>query len=159
MFINELCSSDDFYYMNIAFEFAKKALDLDEVPVGAIIVFDNKIIASQFNKKEHDHLVTSHAELIAINQASNYLNNWRLNNCKMYVTLEPCPMCAGAIIQSRIQKIFYGAKNPNYGSFESVLRLQDYYPDSKNIEISGGIMEAEISEMLKNFFRNKLNKK
>ncbi len=144
-------------YMVEAFNCAKIAYDIDEVPVGAIIIYQNKIIASQFNKKEKDNCVTSHAELMAINQASNYLNNWRLNNCIMYVTLEPCPMCAGAIIQSRISKLVYGAKNPNYGSFESVIDLHKYYPDAKNLEVISGVMEIESIEIMKSFFRKKLN--
>lgn len=155
----ELYSLENINYMNIAFNLSRKAFEIDEVPVGAIIVRDNQIIGVGYNRKEKDNSVTSHAELIAINEASKYINNWRLNDCEMYITLEPCPMCAGAIIQSRISKIFYGAKNPNYGSFESVLKLQNYYPDSKNIEIIGGLMQEEISQMLKDFFRNKIKLK
>lgn len=156
-----MCNSNltdkDFFYMNIAFENAKKAYELEEVPVGAVIVYKDEIIASEYNKKETENLVTSHAEILAINNASKYLSNWRLNECTMYVTLEPCPMCAGAIIQSRIPKIIYGAKNFNYGSFESVLKLHEFYPDSKNIEIRGGVMEQETTEIMKNFFRRKIN--
>lgn len=152
---NSTYNTED-YYMRIAFDLAKKALDLNEVPVGAIIVLDGKIISQGYNRKESDNCVIAHAEMIAIQQASKYLNNWRLNRCEMYVTLEPCPMCTGAIIQSRISKITYGSKNPNYGSLESVLNLQNYYPDAKNISLKSGIMNDEISEMLKNFFRKKL---
>lgn len=147
----------DNYYMSEAFKYAQKAFDIAEVPVGAIIVYKNQIIAAQYNKKETDNLVTSHAELLAINQASNHLKNWRLNDCTMYVTLEPCPMCAGAIIQSRISKIVYGAKNPNYGSFSSVISLHEYYPDAKNLEIISGIMETENINIMKSFFRKKIN--
>lgn len=152
---NSTYNTED-YYMRIAFDLAKKALDLNEVPVGAIIVLDGEIISQGYNRKESDNCVIAHAEMIAIQQASKYLNNWRLNRCEMYVTLEPCPMCTGAIIQSRISKITYGSKNPNYGSLESVLNLQNYYPDAKNISLKSGIMNDEISEMLKNFFRKKL---
>ncbi|MFN8575553.1 MAG: nucleoside deaminase [Candidatus Sericytochromatia bacterium] len=150
---------DPEYFMNLAFHLSKKAFEIDEVPVGAVIIYKNQVIGTGYNKKENDNLVTSHAELIAINEASKTLNNWRLIDCEMYVTLEPCPMCAGAIIQSRLSKVFYGAKNTNYGSFESILRLQDYYPDSKNIQIFSGLMEEEVVKLLKHFFRKKVNKK
>lgn len=146
----------DNYYMNYAFELSKKAYSLNEVPVGAIIVLNGEIIAEGYNQKESNNSVISHAEIIAIENASKYLNNWRLNQCQMYVTLEPCPMCAGAIIQSRISKIVYGTNNPNYGSFNSIIDLHKYYPDSKNLQIQSGIMDKEISELLKSFFRKKI---
>lgn len=148
-------TNSDLFYMQKAFEMAEKAYQLDEVPVGAIIVCNDQIIASQYNQKETDKNVCSHAELLAIDQASKALDNWRLNNCIMYVTLEPCPMCAGAIIQSRISKVVYGAKNPNYGSFHSVISLNEYYPDARNIQVVNGIMEEENINIMKSFFRKK----
>ena len=126
---------DDIYYMNIAYKEALKALQEDEVPVGAIIVKDNKIIARAHNLKETLNLSTAHAEILVINKASKKLKTWHLDDCIMYVTLEPCVMCAGAIIQSRIKKVVYGAKSYQDGAIESALNLYDtkgfnHYPET-----------------------------
>ena len=142
-------------YMEIALEEAQKAYDLDEVPVGVVIVYKDKILARTHNKKELNKDVTSHAEILAIQEVSKQLNSWRLNNCIMYVTLEPCPMCAGAIIQSRISKVVYGAKNIIYGSLGTILSLQNHYPDSKNLEVIENILSDKSSLLMKNFFRKK----
>jgi tRNA(adenine34) deaminase len=140
-------------YMGIAMEEAKKAFEAGEVPVGALIVHENKILAAAFNKKETHNDSTAHAEMLLISEASKILNNWRLTDCTIYVTLEPCPMCAGAIIQSRVSTLVFGAKNFVYGSFGTVLALQEHYPDARNLEIIGGILEKEAGELLKSFFR------
>ena len=110
-------------YMNEALKEAKKAYDIAEVPVGAIIVKDGKIIARGYNKKEKNALATEHAEIIAIKKASKKFENWRLNDCEMYVTLEPCPMCAGAIMQSRISKLHIAAKDTVSGACGTVIDL------------------------------------
>jgi tRNA(adenine34) deaminase len=144
--------------MEIAIEEAQKAYKLGEVPVGAIIVSGTNILAKNYNRKETDKNSISHAEMILINEASKTLNTWRLNGTTLYVTLEPCPMCAGAIIQSRISKVVYGAKNLIYGSFGTVLSLQNYFPDAKNLEIVGGILEEECSNLIKSFFRKEVPK-
>ena len=115
----------DKYFMNQAYKEAIKALNIDEVPVGAVIVKDNKIIARAHNLKETLNLSTAHAEILAINKASKKLKTWHLDDCIMYVTLEPCVMCAGAIIQSRIKKVVYGAKSYQDGAIESALNLYD----------------------------------
>ena len=107
-------------YMIEALKEAKKAFELGEVPIGAVIVKDNKIISRAFNKKESSNLATSHAEILAINKACKKLNNWRLLDCTLYVTVEPCLMCCGAIIQSRIKKVVYGTSNEYYGAVESI---------------------------------------
>ena len=125
----------DKYFMNQAYKEAIKALNTDEVPVGAIIVKDNKIIARAHNLKETLNLSTAHAEMLAINKASKKLKTWHLDDCIMYVTLEPCVMCAGAIIQSRIKKVVYGAKSYQDGAIESALNLYDtkgfnHYPET-----------------------------
>lgn len=125
----------DKYFMNQAYKEAIKALNIDEVPVGAIIVKDNKIIAMAHNLKETLNLSTAHAEILAINKASKKLKTWHLDDCIMYVTLEPCVMCAGAIIQSRIKKVVYGAKSYQDGAIESALNLYDtkgfnHYPET-----------------------------
>lgn len=148
--------SDFEQYILLALEEAKKAYNENEVPVGCIIVKDSEIIASAYNKKEQYKDSLAHAELLAIKQAQSVLGTWRLNNCELYVTLEPCPMCAGAIIQSRISKLIYGAKNLVYGSFGTIINLEDKFPDSKNLEVFSGVFEEESSTLIKDFFRNKI---
>ena len=133
------------YYMKIALKLAEKALKHNEVPVGAIIVKNNKIIAQAYNKREKTHNVTKHAEIIAISKACRKLKNWRLENCEMYVTMEPCMMCSGAIEQSRLKKIVYGVKNENYG----------YIHNLKNIEIISQVCESECKELVQSFFKKR----
>ena len=146
------------YYMGLALEQAQEALLYDEVPIGAIIIKDGEIIAVARNEREETNKATSHAEIIAIEKANEKLKSWRLDTCTMYVTIEPCPMCAGAIIQSRIQNVIYGAKDLKAGSHESIVRLFDKSFNHK-VNIIGGIMEKECSEILTNFFRNLRSKK
>ena len=133
------------YYMKIALKLAKKALKYGEVPVGAIIVKDNKIISKAYNKKEKTHNTIKHAEIIAISKACKKIKNWRLENCEMYVTMEPCMMCSGAIEQSRLKKIVYGVKNENYG----------YIHNLKNIKIISQICENECKELVQSFFKKR----
>jgi tRNA(adenine34) deaminase len=146
------------YYMGLALEKAKEALLYDEVPIGAIIVKDGEIIAVARNEREETNKATSHAEIIAIEQANIKLKSWRLDTCTMYVTIEPCPMCAGAIIQSRIKNVIYGAKDLKAGCHESIVRLFDKSFNHK-VNIIGGILEKDCSEILKTFFKNLRNKK
>ena len=133
------------YYMNIAIKEAKKAYKYEEVPVGAVIVKGKKVLAKAYNKKEKTKNVTKHAEIIAISKACRKLKNWRLENCEMYVTMEPCMMCSGAIEQSRIKKIVYGVKNENYGSTHQL----------KNIEIISQVCEKECRELVQSFFKKR----
>jgi len=133
------------YYMNVAIKEAKKAYKYEEVPVGAVIVKDNKIITKAYNKKEKTKNVTKHAEIIAISKACKKLKNWRLEDCTIYVTMEPCMMCSGAIEQSRIKKIVYGVKNENYGSTDQL----------KNVEIISKVCEKECRELLQSFFKKR----
>ena len=133
------------YYMNIAIKEAKKAYKYEEVPVGAVIVKDNKIIAKAYNKKEKTKNVIKHAEIIAISCACKKIKNWRLEDCTIYVTMEPCMMCSGAIEQSRIKKIVYGVKNENYGSTDQL----------KNVEIISQVCEKECRELLQSFFKKR----
>jgi tRNA(adenine34) deaminase len=140
-------------FMRLALAEAAKAFEIEEVPVGALLVFEDKILAAAYNKKELENDSTAHAEMLLIREVSKILNNWRLTGCIMYVTLEPCPMCAGAIIQSRIAQLVYGAPNFIYGSFGTVIGLQNYYPDSKNLQIVSGVLEKECGDLLKKFFR------
>ena len=144
-------------FMKEALKEAKKAYNINEVPVGAVIVNDGKIIARGYNKKETENNSLNHAELIAIKKASKKLNSWRLTNCIMYVTLEPCSMCAGALIQSRIKKLVIGTMDEKTGACGSVLNLLEDYEFNHKIQIEKGILEKECSLILKNFFKNLRN--
>ncbi len=132
---------------------AKKAYKKLEVPVGAVIVKNGEIIARGHNLKETKKDTTKHAEIIAIQKASQKIGAWRLEECEMYVTLEPCTMCAGAIINSRIKKIYVGTKDPKTGACGSVLNLFEDYTFNHKVECEIGIMEEECEKILKDFFR------
>lgn len=140
-------------FMKEALALAVKAGERGEVPVGAVIVKDGEIIASGFNRREEKQNALSHAEIEAINNACKVLESWRLDGCEMYVTLEPCPMCAGAIINARIKTLVFGAYDPKAGSIDSVVNLCDY-PYNHKPEIYGGIMEDECLRIMRNFFKN-----
>lgn len=140
-------------FMKEAIKLAKEAAACGEVPVGAVIVKDGKIIASGKNMREQKQNALSHAEIEAINIACKELNSWRLDGCELYVTLEPCPMCTGAIINSRIKTVVFGAYDSRAGSMDSVINLCDY-PYNHKPEIYGGICEDECLEILQNFFKN-----
>ena len=141
------------YYMKQALKEAEKAYKKLEVPVGAIIVKDEKIIARAHNQKETKTDTTKHAEILAIQKASKKLKSWRLIDCEMYVTLEPCSMCAGAMINSRIKKVYIGAKDEKTGAVGSVLNLFNDYTFNHKVEVETGIMEKECQEILKQFFK------
>ena len=138
-------------FMQEALLLAKEAADCGEVPVGAVIVKDGEIIAKGRNMREQKQNALSHAEIEAINNACKKLGSWRLDGCEMYVTLEPCPMCAGAIINSRISTLIFGAYDAKMGSIDSVVNLCDY-PYNHKVEVYGGICEDECLKILKNFF-------
>ena len=140
-------------FMQEALEEAKKAYKKLEIPVGVVIVKDGQIIARAHNMKEEKKDTTKHAEIIAIQRASKKLNSWRLNDCEMYVTLEPCPMCAGALIQSRIKKVYIGTKDKKTGACGSVLNLLEDYKFNHQVEIENGILSKECEEILKKFFK------
>lgn len=141
------------YYMNQALKEAEKAYQKLEVPVGAVIVKDGKIIARAHNQKETKTDTTKHAEILAIQKASEKLKSWRLIDCEMYVTLEPCSMCAGAMINSRIKKVYIGAMDEKTGAVGSVLNLFEDYTFNHKVEFEKGIMEEECQEILKKFFK------
>lgn len=136
-----------------ALSLAREAYDAGEVPVGAVIVKDGKIIAKGRNMREQKKNALSHAEIEAINNACKALGSWRLDDCEMYVTLEPCPMCTGAIINARIKTLVFGAYDSKAGSIDSVINLCDY-PYNHKPEIYGGICEDECLNILKKFFEN-----
>ena len=139
--------------MKEALKEAKKAYEKKEIPVGAVIVKDNKIIARAHNIKEEKNDTTKHAEILAIQKASKKLNSWRLNDCIMYVTLEPCSMCAGALIQSRIKKVCIGTMDKKTGACGSILNLLEDFKFNHKVEIETGIMQKECEEILKDFFK------
>ncbi len=147
--------------MKEALKEAEKAYDKLEVPVGAVVVKEGKIIARAHNLKETKYDTTKHAEILAIQKASKKLNNWRLIDCDMYVTLEPCSMCAGAIINSRIRKVYIGALDEKTGAAGSVLNLFEDFTFNHNVEVEKGIMQEECETMLKKFFKmlRKIKKK
>lgn len=139
-------------FMQEALREAKKAYKKLEIPVGAVIVKNGEIIAKAYNIKEEKKDTTKHAEILAIQRASKKLGTWRLNECEMYVTLEPCPMCAGAIIQARLKKIYIGTMDEKTGACGSVLNLLEDYKFNHTVEVERGIMQQECESMLKEFF-------
>ena len=140
-------------FMKEALKEAKKAYNKLEVPVGAVIVKDGKIIARAYNQKECKNDTTNHAEILAIKKASKKLNSWRLIDCDMFVTLEPCSMCAGALIQSRIRKVYIGAPDLKTGACGSVLNLLEDYTFNHKVENETGILKEECENILKRFFK------
>ena len=140
-------------YMKAALKEAQKAYNLLEIPVGAVIVKDGKIIARAHNQKETKNDTTKHAEILAIQKASKKLKSWRLIDCEMYVTLEPCTMCAGAIINSRIKKVYYGTEDPKTGACGSVLNLFEDYTFNHKVETEKNILKNECENILKKFFK------
>lgn len=147
-------------YIKKALKEAKKAYLLDEVPIGCVIVKDNKIIARSYNTREKDQMVTSHCEINAIRKASKKLKDWQLIDCELYVTLEPCPMCAGAIYQSRIKKVVFGAYDVKQGALGSSFNLYDVKTLNHHPEVVGGVLKEECGQLLTNYFKEKrLSKK
>ncbi len=144
-------------FMLRAIENAKIAFENGDVPVGAVIVKDGEIIAEAYNEREYKKSATAHAEILAIEKASKKLGRWRLSDCEMYVTLEPCPMCAGAILNAKLGKIYYALKESNSGAFGSVLNLNSY-PLLNKVTAEKGDCENESKELLSSFFKNKREK-
>ena len=146
-------------FMQQAIEESKKAQTIGEVPIGAVIVKDDKIIARAHNLRETSQLSTAHAELLAIHEANKALGSWRLEECTLYVTLEPCPMCAGAIVQSRIPKVVYGAKDPKGGCCGTIYNLLEEQQFNHQCEVISGVMEEECGQLLTTFFKELRQKK
>ena len=138
---------------------AKKAYALDEVPIGCVIVYEGKIIARGYNRRNTDKNTLSHAELIAIKKASRKLGDWRLEGCTMYITLEPCQMCAGAMVQARVTEAVIGSMNPKAGCAGSVLNILEMEGFNHQVNVRRGVMEEECSRMLSSFFRELREKK
>ena len=144
---------DEEEFMKEAIRQAKKAYALREVPIGCVIVYEGKIIARGYNRRNTDKNTTSHAEINAIRKASKKLGDWRLEGCTLYVTLEPCQMCAGAIVQARIDKVVIGSMNPKAGCAGSVLNLLEMDGFNHKVEVERGVLEEECSTMLSGFFK------
>ena len=146
-------------YMKEAIRQAKKAKALDEVPIGCVIVYEDKIIARGYNRRNTDKNTLSHAELNAIRRASKVLGDWRLEECTMYVTLEPCQMCAGAIVQARVSRVVIGSMNPKAGCAGSVLNILQMDRFNHQVELTKGVLQEECSTMLSEFFKELREKK
>lgn len=144
--------SDEFY-MNLAIEEAKKAADLGEVPIGAVVVLDGEVIAAAHNLRETSQNAVTHAELLAIQDACKRAGSWRLEGAELYVTLEPCPMCSGAILLSRIERVVYGAKDPKAGCAGTLMNLLEDERFNHQSEVVPGVMEEECGSMLSSFFK------
>lgn len=140
-------------YMKEAIRQAKKAYAIDEVPIGCVIVYEDRIVARGYNRRNTDKNTLSHAELNAIRKASKKLGDWRLEGCTLYVTLEPCQMCAGAIVQARVSRVVIGSMNPKAGCAGSVLNLLEMDGFNHQVEVERGVLEEECSVMLSSFFK------
>ena len=150
---------DDYRYMKQAITQAKKAYKLNEVPIGCAIVYEGKVIGRGYNRRNTDKTSLGHAEITAIKKASRYMNDWRLENCTLYVTLEPCQMCAGAIVQARIPKVVIGTMNSKAGCAGSVINVLQMKEFNHQVDICKGVLADECKEMMQNFFRNLREKK
>ncbi|SMD03424.1 tRNA adenosine(34) deaminase TadA [Sporomusa malonica] len=146
---------DDSYYMGLALVEAKKAYDLGEVPIGAVIVVDGQVVTSAHNMRELWHDATAHAEVIAIRAACKALNRWRLTGATLYVTIEPCPMCAGALIMSRIDRLVYGSPDYKAGAVESLFNVVQNPALNHRMEVTSGVRADECATIMKDFFRQR----
>jgi tRNA(adenine34) deaminase len=149
----------DLFFMKLALEEAKKAAEIGEVPIGAVIVKNNQVIAKAHNKRETSQNAIAHAEVLAIQEACRYVGSWRLEGAKLYVTLEPCAMCSGAIVLSRIERVVYGAKDPKGGCAGTLMNLLKEERFNHQCDLTAGVLEQECGQMLTEFFRKIREKK
>ncbi len=143
----------DSIYMKEALKQARKAYKIKEVPIGCVIVHEDKMIARGYNKRNTKKNTLAHAEILAINKASKALGDWRLEDCTMYITLEPCQMCAGAIVQARVKRVVIGSMNPKAGCGGSILNLLEMEQFNHQVEVERGVLEEECSTMMSQFFK------
>lgn len=143
----------DEFYMNEALKQAKKAMKINEVPIGCVIVHNGKIIARGYNRRNTDKSTLAHAEIIAIRKAGKIIGDWRLEDCVMYVTLEPCPMCAGAIVQARIPRVVMGTMNSKAGCAGSVINILQLEKFNHQVEIEKGVLQEECQKIMQDFFK------
>lgn len=146
---------DDNYYMGLAMEEAQKAYDVGEIPIGAVLVMDNQVIARAHNMRESWHDATAHAEVIAIREACKTLHRWRLTGATLYVTIEPCPMCAGALVMSRIDRLVYGSPDYKAGAVESLFNVVQNPALNHRLEVTAGVRADECTAIMKDFFRQR----
>ncbi|WP_371374927.1 tRNA adenosine(34) deaminase TadA [Sporomusa aerivorans] len=144
---------DDSYYMELALAEARKAFDLGEVPIGAVLVIDDQVVASAHNMREEWHDATAHAEVIVIREACRQLKRWRLTGATLYVTIEPCPMCAGALVMSRVDRLVYGSPDYKAGAVESLFNIVKHPGLNHRLEITAGVLADKCSGIMKEFFR------
>jgi len=145
--------TEDERYMLLALEAAKQAEAIGEVPIGAVIVYEDEVIATGYNKREKLQTTLSHAEIFAMQESNEKIGSWRLENCTMYVTLEPCMMCAGAIVQSRIKRVVYGASDPKGGCVGTLMNLLEDERFNHQVEVTSGVLEDECKSILQAFFK------
>lgn len=151
---------DDAYYMGLALAEARKAMALGEVPIGAVLVRRGEVVAAAHNWRELAPDPTGHAEILAIREAARRLGGWRLTDSALYVTIEPCPMCAGAIVQARIERLVYGAADPKAGAVDSLMDLVRHPGLNHRVEVTAGVRAEECQELMKEFFRKlRMNKR
>ena len=143
----------DEFYMNEALKQAKKAMKINEVPIGCVIVHNGKIIARGYNRRNTDKSTLAHAEILAIRKAGKIIGDWRLEDCVMYVTLEPCPMCAGAIVQARIPRVVMGTMNSKAGCAGSVINILQLEKFNHQVEIEKGVLQEECQKIMQDFFK------
>ena len=154
-----MLAEEHLFFMEEAIKEAEKAAALGEVPIGAVVVCDGQIVGRGHNLRERDHDPTAHAEICALRQAGQTLGSWRLANCTLYVTMEPCPMCCGALINSRIDTVVYGASEPKFGSAGSQLNLLQFPGFNHNVHIVGPIDQQRCSQLMNDFFSQLRSKK
>lgn len=157
--MSDMTNDLDLRFMRMALKEARKAIKTGDVPVGAVVARDGVVVARGRNTKEKLNLTTRHAEINAIEKASKKMSKWRLTGCTMYVTMEPCPMCAGALHQARVSRIVFGARDYKHGACGSVMNLFEVNGLNHYPEVQGGVLEAECAEVLKNFFSELRRKK
>lgn len=149
---------DDDYYMGLALEEAQKAYEIGEVPIGAVLVLDSQIVAAGHNMRESWHDATAHAEMIAIREACQKLGRWRLTGLTLYVTIEPCPMCAGALVMSRIDRLVYGSADVKAGAIESIFNIAQNDALNHSMVVTSGIRRDECAQIMKDFFKQRRKK-
>jgi tRNA(adenine34) deaminase len=152
-------NKEDEQFMRMAIEAARIAEDNGDIPIGAVIILENKIIAKAYNQREQLADPTAHAEIIALTQAAAALENWHLNGCTMYVTLEPCPMCAGALVLSRMDRLVYGCDDPKSGACGSLYNIVADGQLNHRLEVTSGVLAEQCREQLQNFFQQRRNEK
>ena len=153
--VSRATTETDIYYMQLALEEAKKAYQVGEIPIGAILVHEGQIISRHHNRRELDHDATAHAEILVIREACEILERWRLTGCTLYVTIEPCPMCAGAIINSRIDRVVYGSNDSKGGAVESLFNVLSHPRLNHEPEVVSGVLADECSQIMKDFFKER----